>query len=360
MIVSNDFILPKDFRSILVVQLGDIGDVVWSTPTFHSVKEAYPQAKVSVLLRSGMGSILEADPHLHRAFEISRGQGGFMRREMGQLNLIRELRGEKIDCVFDLRSDDRGAFMGYITGARVRASLYFPQASLWRNRIFTHLINEPVPPKDRIHGAAEQSLRIVRAFGVPTTSSMPRLWVSEGTREKIAGMISEEGITDNARWITVNPFSRWAYKEWGYDKWIAVIDWLWDKLKTATVIVGAAGEWEKAEYLIRSSHGRVYNMAGRTTLAELAAVLSMSRLHLGVDSAAPHIAAAVGAPTLTIYGPTDWRDWAPVGDRHTVIASRRECAPCYKKGCEGTGQSKCLDELPIGPVTDVLREVLMK
>lgn len=358
--IRDSFLLPKDFRSILIVQLGDVGDVVWSTPTFHSVKDACPQANVSVLLRPGMGSILEADPYLHRVFEISRGEGGFLRREIGQLDLIRDLRGEKIDCVFDLRSDDRGAFMGFMTGARVRASLFFPDASLWRNRIFTHLITEPVPPKDRIHGAAEQSLRIVRAFGVPTTSSMPKLWVSDETKAKITRMLNETGIVNHPRWITVNPFSRWAYKEWGYDKWIAIINCLWDKLKTATVIVGAAGEREKAEYLIRSSRGSVFNMAGRTTLAELAGLLSMSRLHLGVDSAAPHIAAAVGASTVTIYGPTDWRDWAPVGDKHTVIASRRACAPCYKKGCEGSGQSKCLDELAIDPVIDVLREALQK
>ncbi len=100
-------------------------------------------------------------------------------------------------------------------------------------------------------------------------------------------------------------------------------------------------------------------MAGETTLGELAALLRLSRLHVGVDSAAPHIAAAVGTPTITLYGPSDWRDWAPVGDKHHVVKSDMDCSPCHRKGCEGSGRSRCLENIPIERVREAIEKTFL-
>jgi heptosyltransferase-3 len=93
-------------------------------------------------------------------------------------------------------------------------------------------------------------------------------------------------------------------------------------------------------------------------LGELPGVLSLSFLHIGVDSAAPHIAAAVGTPTITIYGPSDWYDWAPIGDIHKIIFPDLECVPCHKKGCQDEGWSRCLEELKVEQVQAVIRQTL--
>ena len=90
----------------------------------------------------------------------------------------------------------------------------------------------------------------------------------------------------------------------------------------------------------------------------MAALLQMSRLHIGVDSAAPHIAAAVGTPTITIYGPSDWRDWAPTGDKNMVVLPDMDCSPCHKKGCDGKGRSICLDNLPVEKVQNAVETML--
>jgi heptosyltransferase-3 len=81
-------------------------------------------------------------------------------------------------------------------------------------------------------------------------------------------------------------------------------------------------------------------------------------LHIGVDSAAPQIAAAVGTPTLTIYGPSDWREWAPPGEKNKVVLPDMDCSPCYKKGCNGSGRSDCLDKLAVAKVQDVVETML--
>jgi heptosyltransferase-3 len=345
MLVKGNSDLIKNIRSILLIQLGDIGDVVWATPTFRAVKEAYPQANVSVLLRESFGSLLEADPHIHKIFEVKRYKGNFLKKAGKQLLFIRELRKEHFDLVFDLRSDDRGAFMALLSGAQIRAALLY-RGLKWRNFFFTHLADPPTS-KERIYGAAEQSLRVVREFGIDTEDTIPKLWVSEKARKSVKQLLNREGVTAVNRWITLNPFSRWQYKEWGYEKWVQIIDWLWKEYEISTVIVGAPEERKKSIDIASKCKREIFNLTGETTLDELAGVLSLSVLHLGVDSAAPHIAAAVGIPTITIYGPSDWRDWAPLSEAHKVVAPDFDCVPCKKKGCDGTGRSKCLEELKV-------------
>ncbi|MBW2561632.1 MAG: lipopolysaccharide heptosyltransferase, partial [Deltaproteobacteria bacterium] len=122
--------------------------------------------------------------------------------------------------------------------------------------------------------------------------------------------------------------------------------------------VGSSGETKRAAYIRSRSCGEVFSLAGRTTLGELAGLLGLGCLHIGVDSAAPHIAAAVGTPTITIYGPSDWLDWAPQGAMHDIIIPDRDCAPCHQKGCDGSGTSKCLEELTVEKVQKEIQESL--
>lgn len=363
--IRRQHTLPENIKNILIIQLGDIGDVVLTTPTLWAVKEAYPEARLSILLREGNGSLLEADPSIYKTYEVKKYTGSFLVKAIRQIGFIRELRQEHFDLVFDLRSDERGAFMSFITGAPIRASLYHQDVSPWRNFLFTHLVRPSQENVRTSFGAAEQSLRIVRGFGIETKATTPKLWILEPVRERMQRLVSDlysswrgNDQTEVKRWITLNPFSRWAYKEWTDDKWVQIVDWLWRDFKIAAVIVGSEAERKRASELASACIGKASNLAGKTSLVELATLLSLSSLHVGVDSAAPHIAAAVGTPTITLYGPSDWRDWAPVGDRHRVVVPDMDCVPCHKKGCNGNGRSECLETLGIEPMQTVIREVL--
>jgi len=358
MFIKGKPLQKRNTKNILIIQLGDIGDVVWVTPTLWAVKEKYPDAEVSILVWEGFGTLLEEDPSLHKIFEVRRYKGSFFKKAIEQIGFIRGLRKEHFDLVFDLRAGDRGAIMAYITGAPVRVSMFYRDVPFWRNMLFTHVVDPPVPTKKTL-GAAEQSLRIVREFGIDTKDIVPKLWVSKEVKERVRQLLDHQNILNvNQRWITLNPFSRWQYKEWDYDKWVQIIDWVRNKYGLSTVIVGSPKERDKASELTKKCWGRVFNLAGQTTLGELAGVLSLSFLHVGVDSAAPHIAAAVGTPTITIYGPSDWRDWAPLGDSHRVVTPDDDCAPCHQKGCGSNGWSKCLQNLGTDKVQMAIQEMM--
>jgi len=364
MIKADNFTLPASIQNILIIQLGDIGDVVWSIPTFRAVKNAYPDANLSLLVREGIGSLFEADPAVTQVFEVKRYQGSLGDRLLAQLAFLKRVREARFDLVFDLRSDERGAFMARLTGAPFRASLVYRDTPFYRNRLFTHLVY-PANENIRIRlGAAEQSLRIVRGFGIPKGDTVPKLFVDPEILGRIRKLLDNHGVYSQAQdgvptgFVTLNPFSRWTYKEWPLDNWVAIGAWLWTEYRLPTVIVGSAMERERAEVLAKRGSGvvKIHNLAGETNLTELAALLSLSRLHVGVDSAAPHIAAAVRTPTITLYGPSDWRDWAPVGEQHQVVTLGMDCSPCHQKGCDGQGRSRCLENMSI----DSVKEAIMR
>jgi ADP-heptose:LPS heptosyltransferase len=352
MIIAAQHKINIPIRKILIIQLGDIGDVVWAIPTFQTMKSAFPNAEFSVLTRNPFGDLLLDDSSIDKVFQI--GKESILK----QMQLLLGLRREKFDLIFDLRADDRGAYTSFFVGARMRAALYY-SGLFWRNRMFTHLVDPPpTTEKERTYRAAEQSLKIVRGFGIKEDTVIPQIFVSSATKNKTAGLLAAENVVAQDGYVTINPFSRWSYKEWGMNKWMEIISFIWQKHKMPALILGSEEERERADQLSAASPSPVYNFAGKTTLQEMAGLLQTSRLHIGVDSAAPHIAAAVGTQTLTIYGPSDWRDWAPPGEKNKVVLPDMDCSPCYKKGCDGTGRSECLETLELTKVQNAVEQML--
>lgn len=349
MIVAARHKIDIPLHRILIIQLGDIGDVVWGIPAYCSVKLAYPQADLFLLTREPFGDLLLDDPHITRVFQLKKNF-------RASLSLVRQLRKLRLDLVIDLRSDDRGAYTSFFSGAQMRAALFYPGLSR-RNRFFTHLV-DPEPVKERVFGAAEQSLKIIRGLGIEETTSAPRIIISAESEQKVRQIIAAEKIVANKGWISINPFSRWSYKEWGLEKWRQLVSSIWEKYGLPSLIVGSHEERERAANLFHNTVSPIYNLAGKTSLREIGALLKMSRLHIGVDSAAPHIAAAVGTPTVTIYGPSDWRDWAPPGEKNKVVLPDMDCAPCHQKGCDGSGLSRCLETIDADKFMAAVEELL--
>jgi heptosyltransferase-3 len=174
----------------------------------------------------------------------------------------------------------------------------------------------------------------------------------------VEGLLAAENVDTQDGYVTINPFSRWSYKEWGMNKWRQLLSFIWQKYKMPALILGSEDERGRVDQLTVANPSPVYNLAGKTSLGEMTGILQTSRLHIGVDSAAPHIAAAVGTPILTIYGPSDWREWAPPGNRNQVVLPDMDCSPCHKKGCDGSGRSECLETLAVTKVQDAVKKIL--
>lgn len=346
------------FRNILLVQLGDIGDVVLTTPTIRAVKETYPDARVSILVFKPYGTLLAADPNIFEILETARIRGSLLQRLKDFIRFALTLRQKHYDLVIELRTGDRGAILSFFTGAPVRVGRQGNKNQFWHEILFTKIIRNPKVAPPPMHPGADQSLRVVREIGIDTTDTTPKLFIASDVQHRASVILAESGVDPEAGMVTINPFSRWKYKEWSNAKWGEVIDRIWDAYRIPSVLIGSPEEAAGCQEIIAGREGYAINLAGKTTLAELAAVISMSSLHLGVDSAAPHIAAALGTPTVTIHGPTDWRAWRVVNERHKVVSSTMNCVPCNNMGCEGSGKSRCLDELAAEPVIEAAQGLL--
>ena len=242
-------------RKVLLIQLGDIGDVVWTEPTIRAFRETFPSLEVSVLARSGFGDLLAAHPDVHRLFNVAPVKGGILAEIAAQYSLVGKLRRERFDIVFDLRAGDRGAVMAWLTGAPVRVSHYYAQGiPVWRNPLFTHIVNPP-PLETLVQGAVEQTLRIAREFGIDTADRAPRLRVSEEVRRRVSVILQEVGLEGAGRWVSVNPFSRWSYKEWPHERWVPVLNGLWERHRLAAVLVGSPDERQKSALLASRAFG---------------------------------------------------------------------------------------------------------
>ena len=135
-----------------------------------------------------------------------------------------------------------------------------------------------------------------------------------------------------------------------------MIRWIVSEYGLPVIVAGSPEESARADELKRMSGLNVYNFAGKTSIGMFAAVLKESKLFIGGDSAGIHISAAVGTPTVSIFGPASSFAWAPRGKQHAIVYNQKiSCVPCDLKGCEGRGISRCLDELAVDEVISVVK-----
>jgi heptosyltransferase-3 len=140
-----------------------------------------------------------------------------------------------------------------------------------------------------------------------------------------------------------------------------LIDYLQLERRLQVVLTGgpAVKEMDKVATILRLTRSRPLNLAGRTSLKQLAAVSIRSKLFIGVDSAPMHIAAAAGTPVIALFGPSGEHMWGPWGQGHTVISKDWPCRPCGRDGCQGSKRSKCLEEIRVEEVKTVVERYLL-
>jgi heptosyltransferase-3 len=339
----NDF-HPSQVNNILIIQLGDIGDVVLTTPSIHALKTAYPSAFISVLLNKPFGSLLQSDPQILNVVEVSKIRGLSFSKVYEHIHFLLSLHHADYDLVIDLRTGDRGALYSFFTGAKTRIARSIKKP-FWHDLLFTNVYQDPPYSSFPTHPGADQSLRLLRAFGIHGGEDIPKLFFSPQDKQHALNLLAQCALSQHSKWVSINPCSRWKYKEWNYKHWRVIIDLLWHNHQIKSVLIGAEDEAVAAAEIISDCTDYAFNLAGKTSLGELSALISMSTLHLGVDSSAPHIAMAVGKPSITIFGPGNWRSWTMPDELHRVVTSNMPCQPCNKMGCNDLGVSLCLSEL---------------
>jgi len=334
-------------KRILLIQLGDIGDVVLTFPSIKALHENFPQANLIIAVREKARELIEDCPWATGVISINKDKRRLAQEIAYQKDFFLRLRKYNFDLAIDMRRGTRGAILAFLSGARQRIGFYTNEGRLWRDWAFTHLVSPEERPGQYV---AERYFNLLATYNIRTENIWPELVIPQEKQQRAAALFRKENIPSARPVIAVQPFSLWQYKEWGREKYIQMIDRIQSKYDLSIIITGSADERYWASEIVKKCKQNVYNFAGKTAIGMLAAVLKACNLFIGGDSAGMHISSAVGTPTISIFGPTSSADWAPRGPQHCIVQKDLICVPCHQKGCQGSEISRCLKELTVDEV----------
>ena len=308
-----------------------------------------------MLTARGLGPLLEGNPDVDGVLEFDR------KSLLSQTALYARLARGGYDCVLDLVSNPRTAWMTALTRARVRAG-YDIAGRRWAYTLA--IPREPIGPAGPVlRYAPEAALDMVRALGLPPRGTDLTFRISERAEAAIdswwRGEESRGAISGPV--ITCLPTGSWPAKTWAPDRFAAAMDALAD---LATILwVWGPGERDLVESIRARMRRPQSLLAPQTGWQELGALLRRSALWVGNDSGPKHLAVALGVPTVTLFGPTHPTTWHPPEGPHVAIeAAGLPCLHCNANVCPlpGEGHMRCMSDLSAEAVAASARALFLR
>lgn len=310
---------------ILIIQLRRIGDILLTTPVVSYLKQALPGATVDFLCEPMGRTILETHPHIDRLHVYDRAH---------PLREILRIRGERYDAVLDFMNNPRTSHLTAFSGARWRVGFRAGPRRVFYN------IAVPVPKAPEY--VPVRKLRLARYWlekaelASPAPASLrPELFLAADD-ERFAAEWAD-GATGGRPFVVVAPAHRHPIRAWRADGFRAVALHLARSRGMKVFLAWGPGE-EGVMNQVRSGVEDELPLLPLTSLRQMAAIFKRSSLVVTNDSGAMHLAVAVGAPTVTAYGPTRPVDWNPslagAGPRDMPLTAEGvDCLGCHLIKC---------------------------
>jgi heptosyltransferase-3 len=264
--------------------------------------------------------------------------------------LLRSLRRRKYDLLVHLTEHPRGAWLARLLGVRYAVAPIQAQRGRWWKKSFTHFY-----PLVRNRHMVEVNLDALRRIGVQPglQERSVRFVPGEAAERRVDAL----GLPDS--FVHMHPSSRWHFKCWPAARNAELADRLAAE-GYPVVLTSAPDETPFIDEILGRTASKPLNLAGQLTLKELGALTARARLFIGVDSMPMHLAAAMGTPTVALFGPSSEEEWAPWKVEHRLVTSTHSCRPCRVDGCGGGKVSECLTLLPVDAVHAAARELLAR
>jgi len=314
--------LTVEPKRILIVKPSALGDIVHTLPFLHRLRERFKTAHISWLVVPAFASLLNGHPLLDEVvlFERKRFASGWRNPSAakGLFNFATSLRRANYDMAIDLQGLLRSAWITWQTRAPVRVG--FGYAREGAPIFYTHR----VATVSHERHAVERYMDVADALGCAGGPVVFDFAISESVRASVAPMLPD------AAYAVLLPGTNWATKRWPAEKFAALAGPLWDRFGLRTVIAGGA---DVGAMDFSGAGDRVVNLAGKTDLKQLAAVLENADVVIANDSGPMHMAAALGRPLVTLFGPTNAVRTGPYARPTTVLQLDLVCRPCYQRHC---------------------------
>lgn len=315
-------------RRVAVLRALQLGDLLCAVPALRALRGALPQARITLIgLPWAREFVARFDRYLDDFLELP-GFPGLPEREFDApafADFLTAAQARRFDLAIQLHGS--GSFVNPLTvllGARHNAGYFVPGDYCPDPARFF-----PYPddlPEVRRH------LALMEFLGAPPLGDELEFPVREADRQALAELDGASRL-NRGEYVCIHPGARYPSRRWGTERFAAVADRL-EELGLRVVITGARFETDLAAAVAAAMRRPCINLAGRTTLGALAALLSDARLVVSNDTGISHVAAGVRVPSVVIVTGSDARRWAPLDRRrHPTISHRVDCQPCEHVVC---------------------------
>ena len=346
----RDAIPLREIAHALVIKLRHHGDVLLAAPVLRVLKAHAPHAEIDALVYDDTAPMLAGHPALGRLHVVGRRWRDEppLSRLLFEKALYDALRARRYDLIVHLSEQPRGAWLARALGARYRVAPATPGRGRFWEKSFTHLY--PLARNAHRH-KVEENLDALRRIGIQPDPAERRVDFAPGdaAAASVAALLDAEGLRERG-FVHMHPASRWSFKCWPAEKNAELIDRLAAKHRVVLTAAPEADELSFMEKIISMTKANPVNLAGKLSIKELGALTARARLFIGVDSMPMHLAAAMGTPSVALFGPSGEDEWRPWRVAHRVVTTKFACRPCGNDGCGGGKVSECLTTLAVDDV----------
>ncbi len=344
----------KKHERILVVRPDRVGDVVLSTPVFHTLRASFPGCYVGALVSPYTGPLLQGNPHIDAVItdDSSREKAGAF------LKKVREIRSHNFDTALLLMPTKRTAYMLFLAGIPYRVGV-------------GHILYEVIT---LMHGVSrrkynplrhesEYMLDLAKKIGAGNIWPRPEVFIAEEEKAAARKFLQEKGFDTSRSIIGMHPGNGHSAPNWKIERYRQLAVML-SRGGFQALVTGSDKEIPLGRSFDQEGVGRVRVSFGDLSLRELAAVISQLDALVSSSTGPMHIASAVGTPTVSMFCPLTAcspKLWGPLGNRSKVILPPEDF--CENR-CPGDPHVCTFGEdgdgITVQPVFEAIKELFNK
>ncbi|MBM3208063.1 MAG: lipopolysaccharide heptosyltransferase II [Chlamydiae bacterium] len=312
-------------KNIIVRMPNWVGDMVMATPIISDLRKAFPDAKITAMCKNPLSELLEEDQEIDEVFCFNKTS--LFSRHSDRRNILDKLQKGKYDLGILLTNSISTAW--WFWQGKVENRIGFNTKG--RSYFLTHPVEFPENIKKQ-HLVTTYK-KLLEPLGIPISDTSPRIFVSDKEIQLVRALLKQHGVSEDKIIVGINPGATYgSAKCWLPERFRGITKQLLEDKDVFVVYFGDLATASLVKEICQGLSQRVINMAGLTSLRELAALLKICDVLLTNDSGPMHIAAALGTPVVALFGSTSPEITGPFRTG-VVVQKPVECSPCYQRTC---------------------------
>jgi lipopolysaccharide heptosyltransferase I len=328
-------------EEILIIRLSSIGDILHCTPVARSLKIAWPKCKITWLVGEASEQLIRYNPYIDEIIIWSRErfEKYFLKFDIKRsYDIWRDLQNVLAPRKFYAVLDIHGLFLTGMIASQVQTKRRIGMSGARElNPLF---MTETARPLSR--HIVDRYLGVLKPLGITSMDVRMTLVLSENSRCFAERFLDDAGVLPSDRLVVLVPGTTWPSKNWPTDFFARVAATLFRDFRI--VMCGGSAELKLGMEIQAKSGVAIINAIARTSVLEMAAIIERAAVVVTGDTGPLHIAAALGIPTVAIFGPTDPALHAPLGQQNAIVCNRLACSFCHKTNC-AQGNAKCMSSI---------------